>query len=516
MLCSAALHAFAGSPGHGTLRLARLFDPETLDAAKMELAEDFMLQPLLYESLLDLRDGTNLVPGAACTWSGSPDKRVYTLRLRPGVRFSNGRLVVASDYVYSLERVLAPATAAALSGYFQHIRGARDFERGLTNHVAGLSAPSPDTLIIRLDSPDPVFAYLLTICVAVPAEEIARLGENYSVNPVGTGPYLVGEWKRGVRLLLVRNPYYHGPEPQHLDRVDIMIGGDETTHLMMFERGELDIANITMSGIPVPSFGRLSKDPRWRDLIEQEQLFKTSYISLNTEVPPLDNVLVRRAINYAINRDKWMRVATGYAIHAEGALPRIMPGFNPSLKGYDFNPQKARELLAKSGLKLPLHTVLWHSLDEGMRFLAQGVQEDLRQVGIEVDLKPVTFAQLSSAMEIRGEVPMGTTGWTVTIPDPVDMLGTQFDGRTLDAPQTMNLAFYENPRVDQLLDAAAPETNLKRRYALYQQAEQLIVQDAPWVFLGYGTMYALPQRWLRGPLLDPIWIYRLDRVWIEQ
>ncbi len=516
LLCSAALQASAISPGRGTLRVARLFDPETLDAAKMELAEDFMLQPLLYQSLLDLRDGTNLIPGAACAWSISPDKRVFKLRLRPGVRFSNRRLAVASDYVYGLERILAPATAAALSGYFQHIRGAREFERGLTNHVAGLSAPSADTLTIELDRPDPVFAYLLTICVAVPPEEITRLGANYSVHPVGTGPYMVGKWKRGVRLLFVRNPYYHGPEPQHLDRVDITIGGDETTHLMMFERGELDIANITMSGIPVPSFRRLSKDPRWNGLIEQEQLFKTSYISLNTEVPPLDNVLVRRAINYAINRDKWMRVATGYAIHAEGVLPRIMPGFNPALKGYDFNPQKARMLLAHSGLKLPLHTVLWHSLDEPMRFLAQGVQEDLRQVGIEVDLKPVTFAQLSSAMEIHREVPMGTTGWTVTIPDPVDMLGTQFDGRTLQAPQTMNLAFYENPRVDRLLDEAAPEIDFKRRFALYQQAERLIVRDAPWVFLGYGTMYALRQRWLKGPLLDPIWTYRFDRVWIDK
>jgi ABC-type transport system substrate-binding protein len=500
----------------GTLRVARLFDPVTLDAARMELAEDFLLLPLLHQTLLDLRDGTNLVPGAACAWSVSPDKRFYTFQLRPGVRFSNAREVVAGDYVFALERIVNPATAAMLSGYFQHIRGVEAFASGRTNHVAGLGAPSPNKFTIELDRPDPVFIYLLTITAAVPSREFARLGSRYGLEPVATGPYMVREWKRGARLCLTRNPYYHGVEPQHLDSIEIMIGGDETTHLMMFERGELDIANITLvSGIPLPSFRRLSSDPRWRDLIERVELFTTYYVSLNTEMPPLNNVLVRRAINHAINRDKWDRVATGYSTHAEGVIPRILPGFDPSLKGYDFNPEKARALLAETGLPLPLHTVLWHALDERAQFVAQGVQGDLKRVGIEVDLKPVTFAQLISAMEVRHQVPMGVTAWTVTIPDPSDILGMLCDGRTITNPSTMNLAFYQNPEVDELLDEAAPESDLNRRFALYRRAEQIIVRDAPWVFMAHGALYSLRQRWLKGSWMDPLWMYRLDRLWIE-
>lgn len=502
--------------GGGTLHLARLFDPVTLDVTKMDLLEDFMLAPLLDQTLLDLRDGTNVIPGAAVSWSASPDKRVYTFKLRPGVRFSNGREAEARDYAFSIERILNPATAAPNCGYYQHIAGYENYAHGVTNHVAGLSAPCSDTLVIELDRPDPVFANLMTITVAVPAEEVARLGPRFSIQPVGTGPYMVRDWKRGVRLRLKKNPYYHGLEPQHLDGVVIMIGGDETTHLMMFERGELDIASITGFGIPVSSFRRLRQDPRWHDLFERVGLFNTDYLTLNTEMPPFTNVLVRRAVNYAINRDKWMRVNLGYATHAEGAIPRGMPGFNPALKGYEFNPNKARALLAEAGLPLPIHTVLWHSLDESFRFLAQGVQADLKRVGIEVDLKPVTFAQLISAAHIRHEVPMATTGWTVSIPDPSDMLGTQFDGRSVTNDETMNLAFYQNPQVDRLLDEAAPESDLNRRFELYHQAEQLIVRDAPWAFLGFGNLYALRQRWLKGPMLDPIWVYRFDRLWIEK
>lgn len=511
---SASGHAVS-KPG-GILRLARLFDPVTLDPPKVELMDDLLLLPLLHQTLLDVRDRTNLVPRAARAWSQSPDARIYTFQLRPGVRFSNGREVLASDYVFALERLLNPATAAPMGSYFRGVLGAAKFIDGHTNHVEGIVARSPDTLVIELERPDPTFGFLLASQgVAVPPEEVARLGARYGVEPVSDGPYMVREWKRGVRLRLARNPFYHGVEPQHLDGVDVLIGGDETTHLMMFERGELDLANINGAGIPFPSFQRLRQDPKWRDLMESEDLFGTDLIMLNTEVPPWNNVLVRRALNHAINRDKWERVASGYASHAEGIVPPIMPGFNPALKGYDYNPEKARQLVQASGLPLPIRTVLWHSLDEPARFFAQGVQADARQVGIELDLKPVSFAQLMSAMGVRGQVPMGLSGWAAALPDGADILGQQFDGRSVSNSPTWNVTFYQNRLVDQLLDEAGPECNLQRRFELYRRVEQIIVADAPCVFLGHMKRYALRQPWIKGPLMEPFFVYRFDRVWFD-
>jgi ABC-type transport system substrate-binding protein len=136
----------------------------------------------------------------------------------------------------------------------------------------------------------------------------------------------------------------------------------------------------------------------------------------------------------------------------------------------------------------------------------------LDQVGIEVELKAISYNQLVQAEQTRGRVPMALDSWYVTIPDPVDILATQFDGRSVTNAATMNVAFYNNPEVNRLLDLAAPEVDLPKRYALYQQAEELIVRDAPWVFLCHGNLIVLRQPWLKGPLSA----LRYDRVWIEK
>ncbi len=159
-----------------------------------------------------------------------------------------------------------------MASYFKGVRGATRFVAGLTNHVGGLRAIAADTLVIEMERPDPTFGYLLaTQGIALPREEIARLGRRYGSEPVANGPYRVAEWKRGARVRLRANPFYHGVEPRHFEEIDFFIGGDETTHLMMFERGELDLANIGGTGIPFPSFRRLRDDPRWHDLLESER-----------------------------------------------------------------------------------------------------------------------------------------------------------------------------------------------------------------------------------------------------
>ena len=496
------------------LRLARTDDPMTLDPSTMQTMVDGLFWPLLYLPLLDITNRTDLVPCAARAWNVSPDKRVFTLWLRPGVRFSNGREVTAADYVYGLERCLNPATGSSWSGFLKGIRGAQAFINCKTNHVNGVRAPSADTLVIELERSDPAFLYFLTNLpgTAVPREEVERLGPAFSVRPVGNGPYVVQKWVRGSRLQLARNPHYQGPEPQHLDGVDVMIGGDATTLLMMFERGELDVSQPPFP--PFPSFLRLKNDPRWRGLIERQTLFGTLSIVLNTTIPPLNNRLVRQAINHAINRDLRMHVAQGRATHAEGMLPPIMPGYNPRLRGYDYNPDKAREILRQSGLPLPLHTVLWHEPSRSDE--AQGFQWDLDQVGIKVELKAVSNSQLSQAQKTGDRVPMALDGYFSISPDPVDMLGGNFDGRTITNNSAFNFAFYNNPEVNRLLDLAAPEVELSKRYALYHQAEELIVRDAPWVFLGHPNLVVLRQPWIKGPLVEPLWWYRYDRVWIEK
>ena len=132
-----------------------------------------------------------------------------------------------------------------------------------------------------------------------------------------------------------------------------------------------------------------------------------------------------------------------------------------------------------------------------------------------MELKAVSNSQLNQAQKTGDRVPMALDGY-FGFPDPVDMLGACFDGRTITNSSAFNFAFYNNPEVNRLLDLAAPEVELAKRYALYQQAEELIVRDAPWVFLGHPNLVVLRQPWIKGPLVEPLWWYRYDRVWIEK
>jgi oligopeptide transport system substrate-binding protein len=499
----------------GILRIARPTDPQTLDQALLFTGEDAMLSYLVHLPLLDVMGGTNVVPCAAESWSASADQRVFTIHLRPGVKFSNGREVQSSDYVYALERILDPATASPQASLLSDIRGAEAFMAGKTNHLVGVTPLSPSALCIELEHSDATFPYNLW-CTAMPREAIVGHADHYRVRPVCTGPYMVESWVRGARLKLTRNPHYQGPEPQHLEGVDVLIGGDETTHLMMFERGELDIANITGEGIPRPSFRRLSQDPLWRDRIERAPLFYTHFISLNNEIPPLSNVLVRRAINHAIDRDRRMQVALGFNSHSEGMLPPIMPGYNPRLRGYPYDPERARQLLRESGLPLPLRTELWHDTSDVRRTLAQGIQWDLKQVGIEVKLRAVAISQLVDAIGTRGKVSMVLIGWGASLPDPKDLIGSLFDGNAIASTGSKNQSFYNNPEVTRLLHEAAVQVDWQLRFKLYQRAEEMIVEDAPYAFLGHQNGFALRQPWLKGPLLEPLMWYRFDRVWFEK
>jgi ABC-type transport system substrate-binding protein len=373
------------------------------------------------------------------------------------------------------------------------------------------------TLVVELDQPDPIFQYLMAnvIGMAVPPEDVQRLGTGFGIRPVGTGPYQLDEWVRGVRLVFKPNPYYSGPERRRFDRIEIMIGGDESTHLMMFERGALDIASSSGMGIPMPDQRRLVQNPRWSPFIERSWMLGTFFVVLNTEMPPLDNLKVRQAISYAVDKPRRLHIANGRFTPAKGFIPPGMPGFNTNMVGYPYNPIRARELLSASGVALPIKLHFWHSTEQETVTLVQGIQADLQAVGIHIELKQVTSGQLVNASTMRKKVQMSLLSWTAANPDPKEF-ACLFDGHTLTNTPTSNVAWYTNTIVDQWLDKAATSVDLLERYRLYGKIEEIVVGEAPYVFLGHPNLFALRQPWLKGSLIEPLWVYRFDRVWIER
>jgi ABC-type transport system substrate-binding protein len=499
----------------GTLRLATPTDIQSLDPAIAYDTISWPLVRLLFHGLLDYDDGLNLIPWQARDWSVSADKRVYTFHLRPGVKFSNGREVVAEDYVYTLERVLNPKTKSPGAGFFGNIVGATAFQDGKAQRVRGVRAPDKHTFVVTLEQPDLSFQYVMAMpfTYVVPREVAEKYGDDFSRHPVGTGPYLLAEWRRGMRLRFVRNPRYNRRDIPYCDVVDVMIGGDQTLHLMMFERGELDF----MDNIPIPDFVRIMRHPRLKRCAERIPNNGIIYLSMNTEMKPFDNLKVRQAMNYAIDRRRLLRLLNQRGILANGVLPPLMPGFNPHLKGYDYNPDKATQLLREAGYADGFSTTLWFvSSDLPSTRLSEAIQEDLDKVGVKVELKPVAQAMFIEAIGRRKNVPLALPGWYQDYPDPNDFLDVLLGGERIVKESCNNVAFYKNPKVDKLLGEAAHCTDPQKRYHLYQQAEEIVVRDAPWVFIYHPYLEVLRQPWLHGLKLHPVWPMRYERLWMEK
>jgi ABC-type transport system substrate-binding protein len=521
------------APGEpNTLRVAEQMDPSSLDPAIAYDTVSWTYVRLLYAGLLDYDDGVNLVPAIARRLPViSADGRTYTFALWPHVRFANGREITAQDFVYSLERVLDPRTKSPGEGFFRNIVGARAFqaarekerqERGTAGargrrwiaptHVAGLAAPDACALRIQLERPDLSFLNIMALpfAYAVPREAVEQFGEDFFCHPVGPGPYSLTEWSRGKRLRFERNPRYNlTPVAPPLSAVEVMIGGDSLVHQMMFERGELDITEE----IPAPDFVRITSDPRWSPYLARALVSRTVYLPMNCEMKPFTDVRVRRAMNHAIDKRRILQTINDRGVPATGVLPPLVPGHDPHLRGYEHDPAKARQLLAEAGYPQGFRAPFWVRSDVGLELrVAQAVQQDLAEVGVQVELKPVSFATLIEVMGKRKAAAFGIFGWSQDYPDPSNFLDVLLNGNRIVESMCNNAAFYSNPQVNALLETACHETDPRRRLRLYQDAERLIVDDAPWVFLYYPVAYALRQPWVQGFALHPVWPVRYEKI----
>ncbi len=439
------------------LRIAIPSDARTLDPA---IAYDVVTWPLvrsLYHGLIDYDDDLNLVPWQAENWEVSVDGTVITFQLRTGIHFANGREVIADDYVFTLTRILRPSTLSPGQGFFRNIVGAKDFQDGKAERVVGLTAPERYVFEVKLVRPDPTFLHVLAMPFAyvVPRESVEDATRDFAQNPVGSGAFILARWDRGSLLRFERNPSYAWPERVRLDAFEIMVGGDGALHMMMFERGELDIANVTDDGIPDPDFIRIMRDPEMRLLVESQPLNATRYISLNTEIPPFDDVLVRRAVNHAVNKERIIKLMSERGVAAKSVLPPGMPGYNPELTGYPHDPERARELLAEAGYPDGFETDFWINAAVNTEARqAQSIQQDLAEVGVKAHIKAVTGATRIEAIGRRRTVPMAFFGWYQDYPDPSNFLDVLLNGNRITDVNSNNVAFYSNPVVNDLLSRA--------------------------------------------------------------
>jgi ABC-type transport system substrate-binding protein len=508
-----ALTGCASSSGSGAdaavpyLRLADQDDLPTLDPARGYDTASWQFEEMLFNTLLDYDDEAKLVPELALHWEISDDHLIYTFQLRDDVHFTNGRALVADDVRYAIERVLNPRTRSQGAEFFRGIVGAeRCTEAECT--VAGIETPDAHSVRFRLREVDPLFLHKLAMpfAAAVPKEEVDRWGEDFARHPTGTGPFMLQQWRSGQELVVVRNPQYFVPGVPRLAGIQRLVGVNDELAWLKYESGQLDVSNI-----PPAEFPHVMRDPRYQPLLRHVTTMRTNYLGMNCRMPPFSDRRVRQAMNFAINKEKLLRLINNRGVVAKGFLPPTMPGYDPALSGYPYDPQRARELLAEAGYRDGFHTTLWARSDETTLRLAQAVQQDLADVGIAMRIKPIAWAPFLEAVREPDLVPAFLLGWEADFPDPSNFLEVLLHSKNIGSNNNTN---YSDPEVDHLLDAAAHTADQAARMRLLQSAERIAVEDAPWVFLFHPTSYAIVSARVRDFRLHPLRPARFEHVWL--
>jgi ABC-type transport system substrate-binding protein len=492
------------------LHLAALDDVPTLDPAAGYDTVSWGYEQMIFDTLVRYSDaGVELVPDLAASWSIAPDTKTLRFVLQDGAKFSDGEPVSSADFKYAIERVLNPATRSRGSEYYREISGAEAFIEGKAAHVTGIETPDPRTIIFHLRAPDPIFIHKLAMpfAAAIPPKVAEKWGDDFSRHVIGSGPFMLREWIAGQRIVLVRNPHYFIHGVPRLDAIDEQIGVNPELQWLKFESGEIDVA-----AIPPDEFPYVMKTPRLKALTLHITTLSTDYLGMNCQMKPFDDVRVRRAINYAIRKPKLIAILNGRGAAARGILPPGLPGYDPAITGYPYAPAKARELLEAAGVGRNFAPVLWMRADQIETIQGESIQQDLAAIGVHITLKPVAWPPLLEAIRQPRTVELMNLGWEADFPDPQNFLEVLF---SLQQWGENNDTFYENPRVDAILAEAAALSDLSKRYALYQQAQRIIMEDAPWVPLYHPVTYVIRQPWVHDYILNPMRPARLERVWLS-
>ncbi|MBC2807765.1 ABC transporter substrate-binding protein (plasmid) [Rhizobium ruizarguesonis] len=478
----------------------------------------------LYSRLMDYAPGTpNPVPSLAESFTVSPDGLIYTFKLHKGVKFSNGREVVASDVKYSIERAVDPKTQGPGAGFFGAIKGFEDETGGKTTTLSGIETPDDSTVIFNLSRPDATFLHVLAINFAsvVPKEAVEAAAGDFGKKPVGSGTFILKDWTIGQQLVFERNKDYFVKDVPYIDSFKVEVGQEPLVALLRLQKGEVDIAG---DGIPPAKFLEIKNSADGAQMIVDGEQLHTGYITLNTKVKPFDNVKVRQALNMAINKDRITRILNGRATPANQPLPPLMPGYDKSFTGYAYEVAKAKALLAEAGYPDGFETVLYSTNTDPQPRIAQAIQQDLAAVGVKAEVRALAQANVISAGGTEGEAPMiwsGGMAWIADFPDPSNFYGPIL-GCAGAVPGGWNWSWYCNADLDKravAADSMSDPAKAAERTAAWGKIFTDIMADAPWIPVINERRVVAKSLRMGGAdniYIDPTRVINYDAIYVKQ
>ncbi len=482
--------------------------PLTLDPALARESTSLEYIVEIFSGLVCFDSNLKIVPDIAGSWDITGNGTIYTFHLRQGVEFYSGREVTANDFKYSLERACDPATGSQTAEtYLGDIVGVKEKLQGKANEVSGVKVLDNYTLQITIDASKEYFLAKLTYPTAFVVDKAnVEIGNDWWKSPNGTGPFKLSEWREGKQIILERNELYY-LEPAKLKQVVYTLQGAPMT---LYENGKIDVTDVYLGDIERV----LDPSNTLHQQLSTIPGFGLYYIGFNTTKPPFDDVKIRQAFCYAIDKDKIIDlVLKGVVSKAEGILPPGMPGYNENVKGLDFNIELAQRLIAESKYgnvsNLPTITLTTSGIGTVSSIEAALVDMWQQNLGVEVEIRQLEPDKYND--EIMNEKDeMFVQSWGADYPDPQNFLDILFHSGTND-----NVGEYSNPEVDSLLEKAGVEQDTTTRMNLYQQAEQMIVDDAACIPIFFDVEYTLVKPYVKDLPLTPMWIPRLRYASIE-
>lgn len=487
-------------PQGGTL--VRLYaDPPSIDPHLVSDATSSVITNEVFGGLVTLSLDYQPVLDLAESCSVSDDGLTYTFVLRENARFQDGSPVTAQDVKWSIERAADPDTLSTTADtYLGDIVGVKDKlctvedqadgKCTMADEVRGVRVIDDRTVEFTIDAPKSYFLAKLSYPTAyvLDQDQVTEDG-SWLDQPNGTGPFRLAQYDIGELLILERNEHYH-LGPPHIDSVHMILSGG--TAMIMYENDEIHLTGVGTDDLP-----RLldPNDPLNPELHRSAQDFSVFYVGLNVNEPPFDDPKVRQAMNYAIDLSGIAEnVLDNRVSQATGVIPPGFPSYNENLRGYSFNPDLARELLESSTYADALASgdfpritlTISGSFGATVPTYLEVMLEQWRALGIEIDIQQTEWATFLQDVNDR-KYQMFSLGWIADYPDPENFLDLLFH-----SDSNNNHTNYSNPEVDRLLEEARTERDRDRRFEIYNQVEQMIMDDAPWVWTWFrGEGYAL-------------------------
>ena len=516
--------AFAAPQYGGTLVFGRSGDSTSMDPSHATDGESFYAASAVYDNLVQFKYGsTEIEPGLATSWEVSEDGLEYTFKLRKGVKFSKTKFFkmdsefTSKDVVFSLKRQFDKAHPYNKVGGAFKYWSAMDMT-SIVKDVTAVDKYTVKITLLKREAPFIAnlameFAMILSSDYADQLTKAKKQGD-LGKKPVGTGPFVFVKWRKDDKIIYSANKDYWNGRP-YIDKLIFKVITNNSVRA-----AELKAGSIHVMDFPNPAeVGDLESHKNIK-LVKQEGL-NVGYLAFNQEKKLFQDKRVRQAISYAINTEGIVKaVYEGLGKVATNPIPPTMWSYNKKLKGYAYNPEKAKKLLAEAGYPNGFETNIWampvaRPYNPNGRKVAEAMQADLAKVGIKVTIVSYdwgTYLKKSS----MGEHDMVLLGWTGDNGDPDNFLNVLLSANAAKAKPAQNRAFWRNAEFTKLIDDAKIITDTAERTKLYERAQVIFEEEAPWKPIAHSIVVEPMLKSVNGFKLDPVGKRRFKEVWLAK